>query len=161
MTWNTGLNRLRNSTSSPLLFLDLEDPTWAAVLNPGSTLVSGPIFPWCENSLEVKRKSFRIHRGRNTSAPIILHMFQSYRDDTCYFTRGGSTVWSSRKDMGEGPSSYLDVTINSNEIPSAVASIAFSVPTIATNEIEEKSEQDARDAALVRLRQTVEDNGNA
>jgi hypothetical protein len=63
--------------------------------------------------------------------------------------------------MGEGPSSYLDVTINSNEIPSAVASIAFSVPTIATNEIEEKSEQDARDAALVRLRQTVEDNGNA
>jgi hypothetical protein len=159
MVWNTGLNRLRNGTSSNLLFLDLEDPSWAAVLQPGSTLISGPVFPWCENSWEVRRKAFRIHRGTNTSAPVILHMFQNYRDDTCYFTRGGSTTWSSRTDMGEGPSSYLDVTINADEIPTAVASIAFLAPRLLSADEDEEDGEAAMKAALAQLRRSVEDEG--
>ncbi len=141
MVWNTGLNRLRNGTGRAILFLDLEDPTWAAVLQPGSSLVSGPVFPWCENTLEVRRKAFRIHRGTTTAAPVMLHMFQAYRDDTCYYIAGGSPVWSQRRDMGEGPSSYLNVTVDANEVPTAVAAVAALVPEIT------EEDDDALEAA--------------
>ena len=143
MGWNTGLNRLTNRTASPLLFIDLEDPRYAANIPVGASLVSGPVFPWCENSFEVGRKAFRLHRGGSIAGPVILHIFQNYRDDTCYFVSGGSVLWGQKRDMGEGPSSYLNVTINTNELPTAVTAVSPLLPAV----IEQVDESGDRFAA--------------
>jgi hypothetical protein len=155
MVWNTGLNRLTNRTGSPLLFIDLEDPRFAASIPVGASLVSGPIFPWCENSFEVSRKAFRIHRGGSITGPVILHMFQNYRDDTCYFISGGSVLWGQKRDMGEGPSSYLNVTINANELPTAVTAVAALLPAV-TEQVDESGDEFAGelDRAFEALRRT-------
>ncbi len=139
MVWNTGLNRLRNSTGATILFIDLEDPRYAARLLPGWSLVNGPVFPWCENALEVRSKAFRVHRGPTVGSPVMLHVFQNYRDDICYYIAGANPVWSSRRDMGEGPSSYLNVTIGADEVPRAVAAVPALVPTLTDADDEQEA----------------------
>jgi hypothetical protein len=86
---------------------------------------------------------------------VILHMFQNYRDDTCYFTSGGSVLWGQKRDMGEGPSSFLNVTINANELPSAVTAVAALLPAV-TEQVDESGDQFAAemDKAFEALRRT-------
>jgi hypothetical protein len=122
MVWNTGLQNLTNSTPSTVFIVDLEDPSRTAVLAAGESVTDLAKFPWCENSQEVRRKAFRIHRGGGPGGPVMLHMFQNYRDDTCYFIPGPATpAWSAKQDMGEGPSSNLSVVLGADERPRATA----------------------------------------
>lgn len=120
--WNTGLNKLRNATSGSIYFVDQEDTDFNFTLNSGGLMSFGPVFPWCDNSLEVSRKAFRVHRGTDATGPILFYMFQYFRDDIVYFIPGGQAVWSARQNAGEGLSGYLDVVIGVNELPTATAS---------------------------------------
>ncbi|WP_147332053.1 hypothetical protein [Geodermatophilus marinus] len=47
-----------------------------------------------------------------------------------------SPSWSARRDMGEGPSSYLDVTIGAAEVPRAVAAVPAPVPALSDEDDE-------------------------
>ncbi|SDD49845.1 hypothetical protein SAMN05660690_4389 [Geodermatophilus telluris] len=156
MVWNTGLNRLRNSTGGTILFVDLEDPRYAVRLLDGWSLVNGPVFPWCENTLEVRSKAFRIHRGPSTSSTVALHLFQNYRDDTCYHIPGPGPLWSNRRGMGEGPSSYLDVVIDADFVPTAVAAVPALVPAVAERaEDDDAAHREDVERALEALRRTA------
>jgi hypothetical protein len=120
--WNTGLNKLFNNTSGSIFFIDQEDRSVSFTLPSAGVLSYGPVFPWCDNSLEVTNKAFRVHRGTDETGPLLFFMFQYYRDDICYFIPGPLSVWASRVTLGEGPSSYLNVSIGFNDVPTAQAS---------------------------------------
>lgn len=90
----------------------------------------GVIFPWCINSYEVKTKAFRFYVGPRPSLEtlktgifpqVLFYMFQYYRDDQVYWLApdsNGGVNFARRKHCGEGPSSYVEVTINADGRPS-------------------------------------------
>ena len=89
----------------------------------------------------------------------MLHMFQNYRDDICYYIPGGSPLWSARLDMGEGPSSYLNLTIGADEVPRAVAAASALVPALSEQDDEPDAVlADRMEKALEALRSVGEEH---
>jgi hypothetical protein len=129
--WNTGLRTLRNRTGSTIYFIALDRPSFAYSIADGANLSgNGLPFPWCLNSLEVRTYGFRIHRGPNTNAPVMFYLFQCYTDDTVYYMPPPASSSTQRQWAGEGPSSYLDIDIGSDERPIASAVSFFLAPSV-------------------------------
>jgi hypothetical protein len=110
----------------PLIFVDQEDPAatggndgwpmggagWENVLP-----ANGIIFPWCINSLEVKRKSFCVYYWNSAQdptmpyarGPALAYIFQDYLDNQIYWLRPSNPVWADRMYCQEGPCSYANL----------------------------------------------------
>jgi hypothetical protein len=135
--WNTGLSTLRNRTGGTIFFIALDKPSFAYSIANGSDLSGyGLHFPWCLNSWEVRNYAFRIHRGPNTNAPVMLYLFQYYKDDTVYYLPPPASSLSQMQWAGEGPSSYLDIDIGTDEKPIASAVSFLLAPSVEEAEIQ-------------------------
>ena len=130
--WNTGCRNVYNHLQFDLLIVDNED-TSRQLTVPGvgadGTVhhadYGGTIFPWCWNSGEVGRKAFRVydrrgfggdghHKKFRESHPVLLYMFQDYGANEVYWIRpndDGRYGWTDRQYGGEGPSSFVSLTI--------------------------------------------------
>jgi hypothetical protein len=84
----------------------------------------GIILPWCSNSKEVGDKAIAVHRladDGDTIEETLLYLFQYYWDNVGYYLPANFTSFTQKIDMGEGPSSYLDLDFSLDPAGNLVA----------------------------------------
>lgn len=110
MVWNTGLNNIGNALADAINILDGEDQSLAVSVGSGQTAnFKSVIFPWCDNTTEVRNKAFRIKNLRTGNN--IAYLFQEYQTNKiCWSAYSAKDPWGERKRLNDGAESndYLD-----------------------------------------------------
>jgi hypothetical protein len=125
---NTGIVRIYNNTSFPVLVVDPEPLAGGPWEIPaGHNIKLGRVAPWCSNAGDVRTKAIKIHAQFSAIGGLPPGITQADIDGAYLFqnTEAGSPFlnricwqlatkplhWNQVLDCGEGPSSWVNVAI--------------------------------------------------
>jgi hypothetical protein len=114
--WNTGISTVYNNAAVELNWNDLEtDNEWFGAregqIPGGHNGKIAVVAPWCSNSYEIITKAIGF---ATDPGGFQFYVFQNYIDNQIYYVPAqteGASLWASKIWCGEGPSSYVNLTI--------------------------------------------------
>lgn len=117
--WNTGISRVYNNTGVELNWNDLETDNnffgeRSGQIPGGQNGKIAVVAPWCSNSHDISTKAIQFSTDPGGAE---FYVFQSTADSQVYYVsaeHGGASLWSGKRWCGEGPSSYVNLSIGLN-----------------------------------------------